>query len=126
MNKPYILFLFLIISNASFCQTFQIENQPERVFIQSSDKSPSYDGAKEVVLIYLEDVLNDKNGDLLLQVKYKGIDDLLGKAYNPKTNEYWYFYAEWNLTTKGGGYLIYKIDSSKYKNLVSSYYNELN
>ncbi|GAB6283602.1 MAG: hypothetical protein STSR0008_23840 [Ignavibacterium sp.] len=126
MTKLYGVFVILLFASNIFCQTEQLIKQPERVFIQSSYKSPTYEAAKEVVLIYLEDALGDKNGDLLLQVKYKGTSELLGKAYNPISNESWYFYAEWNLTTKGGGYLIYKIDYTKYKNMFPSYYNTLN
>jgi|WetSurSiteA1Bulk_404760.scaffolds.fasta_scaffold03441_4 hypothetical protein len=118
-----ILFPFIL-----FCQTQKSFNQPERVFIQSSATAPNFvQNTKEVVLIYLEDAMGDTEGELLLQVKFKGnYDELLGKIFYPPADQNWYFYAEWNMTTKGGGFLFYSIDQKKYNKLISSFYNDLN
>lgn len=127
MNRNITLFI-IFLSISVLGQTQKSFEQPDRVFIQSSGSSPQLvQSTKEVVLIYLEDAMGDSEGELLLQVEYKNnLAELLGKIYHPPTNKNWYFYAEWNMTTKGGGFLIYKIDYSKYKKLSSSFYNDLN
>ena len=86
--------------------------QPKSVFIATILNTPCETSAKEAVLIYLEDVFNDKEGNLMLELFYRfSHDDLFGEIENPSRGKKWYFNAKWKINVRGGGYMFNSINS---------------
>ena len=89
-------------------------NQPEKVFIAASGNSQEQ--AKQAIMIYLEEAMNDTEGDLLVEAKRDCSDPytpnlLWGEIEYPPTSHTWWFRATWRITVKGGGYLFDKLSS---------------